>query len=109
MNHDLCAAVDELANIVVKNAQPCVHFVTIDQWPVAIGEIEFVVIVQVVWCADDRDDAAKIVFAEPDDLFLTANSTMVDAVATWAFTNGELVFNDPCEIARGDPERPLST
>jgi len=109
VNHDLCAAIDQLANVVVKNAQPRVHFVTIDQWSVAIGEIEFVVIVQVVWSADDRDDTAKIVFAEPNDLFLTANPTVVDAVATWAFTNSELVFNDPCEVARGDPERPLST
>ena len=75
----------------------------------AIGEIEFVVIVQVVWCADDRDDAAKIVFAEPDDLFLTANPTVIDAISTGPFTDGDLVFNDPCEIARGDPERPLST
>ena len=75
----------------------------------AIGEIEFVVIVQVVWCTDDRDDASKIIFTKPNNLFLAANPTVVDAIATGALTDGEFVFNNPCEIARGDPERPLSS
>ncbi len=75
----------------------------------AIGEVEFVVIVQVVRCTDDRDDASKIVFTKPNNLFLTANPTVVDAVATRTFANSELVFNNPREIARGDPERPLSS
>ena len=109
MDHDLRATINELANVVVKDAQPGVHFVTIDQWSVAIGEIEFVVIVQVVRCTDDRDDATKIVFTQPNDLFLATNSTVIDAVSTGPFTNGNLVFNDPREIARGDSERPLSS
>ena len=75
----------------------------------AISEVELVVVMQVVRCADDRDDAAKVVFAKPNDLFLAANPTVVDAIATGAFANSELVFDNPCEIARGDPERPLSS
>jgi hypothetical protein len=75
----------------------------------SVSEIKFVVIVQVVRCADDRDDTTKIVFSQPDDLFLAANPTVIDAISTGPFTDSDLVFNDPCEIARGDPERPLSS
>ena len=72
-----------------------------------VGEIEFVIIVQVVRCADDRDDTTEIVFSLPDDLFLAANPTVIDSISTGPFTDSDLVFNDPCEIAWGDPERPL--
>ena len=75
----------------------------------AVCEVELVIVVQVVRRTNNRDDAAKVVFAKPNDLFLAANSTVVDAVATGALTNRELVFNNPREIARGDPERPLSS
>ena len=75
----------------------------------SVSEVELVIVVQVVWCADDRDDAAKIVFAQPDDLFLAANPTVIDAVSTRPFADSNLVFNDPREIARGDSERPLSS
>ena len=75
----------------------------------AVCEVELVIVVQVVRRTDDRDDATKIVFAKPNDLLLATNPTVVDAVATGALTNSELVFNNPCEIARGDPERPLSS
>ena len=75
----------------------------------AICEVELVIVVQVVRRTNNGDDATKVVFAKPNDLFLASYSTVVDAVATGALTNSELVFNNPCEIARGDPERPLSS
>ena len=57
-------------------------------WPVLIIDVEFVVVVQVMRGWNDADQATEMVFSDPDDLFLTANSAMVIAAAPGAFTYG---------------------
>jgi hypothetical protein len=55
---------------------------------VLIIDIQLVVVMQVVRGRDDADQATEMVFSDPDDLFLTANSAMVIAIASGAFTYG---------------------
>lgn len=57
-------------------------------WPVLVVDVEFVVVMQVVRGRDDADEATEMVFSDPDDLFLTANSAMVVAIPSGAFTYG---------------------
>jgi hypothetical protein len=43
---------------------------------------------QVMRGRDDADQTTEMVFSDPNDLFLTANTTMVIAIAPGAFTYG---------------------
>src|SRR4029079_1147293 len=51
--------------------------------------------------------AAEAVLADPDDLLLASHAAVVLAVAAGALADGELVADDPGEVAGGDAEGPL--
>ena len=53
-----------------------------------VVDVQLVVVMQVVRGRNDADQATEMVFPDPDDLFLTANSAMVIAIASGAFTYG---------------------
>ena len=57
-------------------------------WPMLIIDVEFVVVMQVVRGRNDADQTTEMVFSDPDDLFLAANSAMVIAIASGTFTYG---------------------
>jgi hypothetical protein len=52
-----------------------------------IEHTEFVVIMQIVGGGDDADQTPELVLTNPDDLFLSANPTVVISVSTRAFTD----------------------
>lgn len=49
-----------------------------------------------------------MVFAQPDNFFLTTNSTVVLAVTAGTLANGEAILDDPREIAGSDSQCPFS-
>jgi len=89
-------------NVAEEQLEPLVHVIKTDQWAVPVWHVEFVVVVQVVRSTNDGNDAAKIVFAKPDDFFLATHSAVIGAETTRSFANGELVFNDPGEVSWGN-------
>ena len=93
--------------LVVEALQPHAEIVDAGERPVPVGQAELVVVVQVVRRRDDADEAAEAVLAQPDDLLLAADATMVVAVAAGTLADRELVLHDPREVARRDAEGPL--
>src|SRR5205823_12523594 len=70
-------------------------------------DAELVVGVEVVGRRQQADDAREPLLAHPDDLLLAAHLAVVGAVATDALRHRQLVLDDPEEVARDDPLRPL--
>ena len=95
-------------NVAKEQLEPLVHVIKTDQWSVSVWHVEFVVVVQVVWSTNDGNDAAKIVFAKPNNFFLAAHSAVVSAETTRTLANGEFVFNDPGEVSWGNSQGPLA-
>ena len=81
---------EQLLEFFEKPTSPFVDFLVIFVVVRAmlVIDIQLVVVMQVVWGRDDADEATEMVFSDPDDLFLTANTTMVIAIAPGAFTYG---------------------
>src|SRR3546814_4796412 len=75
---------------------------------VAPGDTELVVVVEVVRRRDQRDDAGEALLADPDDLLLAPHPPVVRAVAARPLAHGELVLQDPREVAGLDPLGPLA-
>ncbi len=63
---------------------------------------------QVVRSADDGNDAAKIILAQPNNFFLATHSAVISAETTRTFANSELVLNDPGEVSWGNSKGPLA-
>ncbi len=103
----LRAGLEQAVQLGVERLQPQAEIVGAGERAVQVVQAQLVVVVQVVRRRDDADDAAEAVLAQPDDLFLTADATMVLPVAAGALAHGELVFHDPREVARRDAQRPL--
>ena len=61
-----------------------------------------------MWRSDDGDDQVKMVFAQPDDFFLTTNAAVILAVTAGTLTDGEAVLDDPREITGSDSQCPFS-
>jgi len=89
-------------NVAEEQLEPLVHVIKTDQWAVPVWHVEFVVVVQVMRSTDDGNNAAKIVFAQPNNFFLATHSAVISAETTRTFANGELVFNDPGEVSWGN-------
>ena len=81
---------EQLLEFFEKPTSPFVDFLVIFVVVRAmlVIDIQLVVVMQVVWGRDDADEATEMVFSDPDDLFLAANSAMVIAIASGAFTYG---------------------
>ena len=102
MHNDLVVIAQQVMNITEKQLEPLVHVIKTDQWAVPVWHVQFVVVVQVVRSTNDGNDAAKIVFAKPNNFFLATHSAVISAETTRTFANGELVFNDPGEVSWGN-------
>ena len=105
VDEHLGARPEQVVELAVERAQPQVELVAVER-PVARGDAELVVVVEVVRRLDDRDDAAEAVLADPDDLLLAADPAVVVAVAAGPLADRELVLEDPGEVAGRDAERP---
>src|SRR5579875_374047 len=63
--------------------------------------------VEIVRGGEERDDPVEPVNTEPDDLFLPAHAAMMGGEATRTLADRQTVANDPGEVSRRDPCRPL--
>ena len=90
VNDHLDVVREQLFEFFEEPASPFINLfvVLVVVWPMLIIDVEFVVIMQVMRGRDDADQTAEMVFSDPNDLFLTANTTMVIAIAPGAFTYG---------------------
>ena len=95
-------------NVAEKQLEPLVHVIKTDQWAVPVWHVQFVVVMQVVRSADNGNDAAEIILAEPNNFFLPAHSAVIGAETTRTFANGELVLNDPGEVSWCNSQGPLA-
>ena len=90
VDDDLHGAGEQLLEFFKKSTSPFVDLfvVLVVVGPVLVIDVEFVVVVQVVWGRNNADQATEMVFPDPDDLFLAPDSAMVIAIAPGAFTYG---------------------
>ncbi|MEY3806059.1 MAG: hypothetical protein RIR69_871 [Actinomycetota bacterium] len=93
---------------LIKRTQEEARIVDSAKGAMAIGHVQLFVSMKVVGRSNYRDDQIETVLAQPDDFFLASDSSVILAVAAGALADGELVFDDPGEIPRGDPQRPFS-
>src|SRR6185437_8567408 len=63
---------------------------------------------EVVGGREQGDDPAEALDAQPDDLLLAAHPPVVDREAAGPLADGEVVLDDPGEIAGRDPRSPLA-
>lgn len=89
-------------NVVKEQLEPLIHVFETDQRAMPVRHVQFVVVMQVVRCADDGNNATKIVLTKPNDLFLSTNSAVISAKTARTLANGEFVFNDPGEVSWGN-------
>jgi len=102
MHNDFAVIAQQIMNVAKEQFEPLVHVIKTDQRAVPVRHVEFVVVVQVVRSTNDGNDAAKIVFAKPNNFFLAAHSTVISAETTRTLAYGEFVFNDPGEVSWGN-------
>ena len=90
VDDDLHVAGEQFLEFFKKSTSPFVDLfvVLVVIGPVLVVDVEFVVVVQVVWGRNNADQATEMVFPDPDDLFLAPDSAMVVAIAPGAFTYG---------------------
>jgi len=90
VNDDLHVVGEQLFEFFKQSTSPLVDLfvVLVVVGPVLVVDVEFVVVVQVVWGRNNADQATEMVFPDPDDLFLAPDSAMVVAIAPGAFTYG---------------------
>ena len=106
--HDhLRAGLEQTVELRVERLQPHAQIVDAGERSMQVRQAELVVVVQVVRRRDDADHAAEPVLAQPDDLLLATDATMVVAVPAGTLADRQLVFHEPREVARRDAERPL--
>ena len=81
---------EQLLEFFEEPTSPFVNFLVIFVVirAVLVIDVQLVVVMQVVGGRNDADQATEMVFPDPDDLFLAADSTMVIAIAPGAFTYG---------------------
>jgi len=91
-----------------ETAAPVVNDVTREKRNVAVGNADFFVRLQVVWRTTHADDAVEVILAQPDDFLLTTHLSVAGAETTRALADCQAVFDDPCQIARLNSERPLA-
>jgi len=105
--YDLGATGQQVTHFGVEGAQPHIDVVVDAQGPVQRIDPQLVVVVEVVGSGNDRDDPAKAVLPDPDDLLLAPDTAMVLAVTAGAFTDGQFVLEDPGEVPGSDSQSPL--
>ena len=90
VNDHLDIVREQLFEFFEEPASPFINLfvVLVVVWPMLIVDVEFVVVMQVVRGRNDADQTTEMVFSDPDDLFLAANSAMVIAIPSGAFTYG---------------------
>ena len=91
-----------------ESPAPVVDVVAGEQRDMPVRDSDFFVGLQVVRCAADADDAMKIVFPQPDDFFLASYFAVAGSDTARPLADGELVLDDPDEVARLDTECPLA-
>ena len=81
---------EQLLEFFEETTSPLVNFLVIFVVirAVLVIDVQLVVVMQVVGGRNDADQATEMVFPDPDDLFLAADSAMVIAIASGAFTYG---------------------
>ena len=108
MHDHLVVITQQVVNVAEEQLEPLVHVIKTDQRAVPVWHVEFVVVVQVMWSTDNRNDAAKIVLTKPNNFFLATHSAVIGAETTRTFANSKLVLNDPGEVSWGNSEGPLA-
>ncbi len=105
---DLLAAGEQVTQLGEDlGEEPVVRLVRRER-AVQPGDAELVVVVEVVRRRDERDDPGEALLADPDDLLLAADATVVGAVAARPLAHGQLVGDHPGEVPRLDPLGPLA-
>lgn len=108
VNDDFDVVREEVLQFVEQSAGPIVDIVGV-VGTVLVRHAQFVVIVQIVGCGDDADQAAEMVLPDPDDLLLSTHAAMIVPVAARSFTHRQPIFEDPCEVPGCDPQSPFSS
>jgi hypothetical protein len=72
------------------------------------GDGTLLVGLEVVRGGEHRDNPSESLHAEPDDLLLAADTAVVRREAAGTLAHGQLILDDPGEIPRRDPCRPLT-
>lgn len=99
MHNHTRAGSQEAVQFVEEGATPLVDVVTGEEGQMSTRHSQLVVRMQIVGSAADVDDAVEVVLTQPYDFLLATNLAVARTVSARSFTNGELILDDPDEIA----------
>ena len=108
VNDDLDVVREQVLQLVEQPASPIVDVVGVER-TVLVRHTQFVIVVQIVGCRDDADQATEMVLPDPDDLLLSTYAPMIVPVAPGPLTHSQPIFEDPCEVPGRDPQSPFSS